>query len=79
MFDPLADIIADQDRRTVLLVETFETSRQIHGATQHRVVHALGRPDVADHGITDMDAEPCDKRRQRFGFKLSIEDLEKSK
>ena len=47
-----------EDNGPKLLVQTFEARSQIHGIAQGRVVHAFGRPEIANHGIPDMNAKP---------------------
>src|SRR5215472_13941778 len=73
MLDPLAHRLADEDRSSVLLVQSFEASRQVHAVPERRVIHALGRTHISHHGISEMNAETNGEWRQSLGFKSSIE------
>ena len=68
-------VLACKDRRPDLLVQALETGREIHGVAERRVIHALGRSDIADDGLTDMNAEPRDERLQAVGLELDVEPL----
>src|ERR1700730_15739133 len=64
---------AHENSGAKLLVRAFEARRQVHGIAKSRVVHALGRPQVADDGLADMNAKPREEGFQTFSFKLGVE------
>src|ERR1700730_18042736 len=70
---PYIYIFADQDGGAKLLVQSFEAGRKIHSVAERRVIHALRRPEVADHGFAHMNAKPRKEWSQAFGFKFGID------
>ena len=56
MLNPQVDAFTHKDSGAKLLVQTFEARGQIHRIAESRVVHALGRAEVADDGFPDMNA-----------------------
>src|SRR5262249_58042502 len=73
MLGPLANSRADEDRGSVLLVQPFEASCEIHPFAQRGIIHSLRRPHIRHHGIPDMNAKANDEREKPLGFKLSVE------
>ena len=71
--NPQKDILAHKNDGPKPLVQAFEARRQIHRIAQGRVVHALRRPDVADHGLPDMNAKPREEWLQTLSLKLAVE------
>ena len=49
---------ADQDRRAVILVQTFQAGGEVDVGAERRVVHPVGRADVADDGVARMQSAP---------------------
>jgi hypothetical protein len=45
------------------------------GVAERRIVHALGRSDIADDGFADMNPEPREEGRQAFGFEFGVQSL----
>src|SRR6516164_6020624 len=72
MLNSLVDSVADQDRSTVL---PLQTRRQVHAVAQHCIVHALLGADISYDGFARMNAEADGKRRQALRLKLSIESV----
>ena len=73
MLSPQVDAFTHKDSGPELLVQTFEARCQIHRIAESRIVHALGRAEVADDGFPDMNAEPREEWFQALSFKLSVE------
>ena len=49
--------LADQYPRAVGLAGAFETGREVHGVSDHRVAAGLLRADIADHDFAGRDAD----------------------
>src|SRR6202007_2830875 len=62
-----------KDNSPKLLVQTFEARCEIHRIPESRVAHALGRAEVADHCIPDMNAKPREEWLQTLSFELGVE------
>src|SRR4029077_1779994 len=58
MLSPQIDAFAHKDIGPKLLVQAFQTRRQIYRIAKGCVVHALRRPKIADDGIPDVNAKP---------------------
>ena len=69
------DVLAREDGGTDLLVQPFKAGCEVHGVAERRIVHALGRSDIADDGFADVNPEPREKRRQAFGFEFGVQPL----
>src|SRR5439155_22683362 len=52
----LEDAVAAADVRTVLLVQSFETSRHVDTVADHRVAHPLLGADIADQHCIAVEA-----------------------
>src|ERR1700722_19146751 len=73
MLHPRGDAFAHKDSCSILLVQICKARCQIHRIAESRVVHAFHRAEVADDGLPDMNAKPCEEWRQAFSFELSVE------
>ena len=71
--NPQTDIFAHKDSGPKLLVQAFEARCQIHRVAKGRVVHALNRPKVTDHGLPDMNAKSREEWLQTLSLKLGVE------
>src|SRR5580704_17906480 len=67
------DGFADQSSGSELLVQAFKPRRQIDRIAEGRVIHSLARPEIADDGLANMNAEPREEWLQTLGFKLRVE------
>ena len=64
---------ADKYRRSIVLVEPFEPRREIDGGAERGIVHAVFRADIADHGSSGMEADPCSVDRPSFPLELGVQ------
>src|SRR5262249_47570618 len=62
-FDATPTRCARQDLRAIFFVQPFEPCGKIDGRAERGIVHTVGRADIADHGIADMQAESRRVRR----------------
>ena len=53
----LERVLADQDARAVLLAGALQPRGEVHAVADQRVVHALGRADVAGHDVVGVEAD----------------------
>src|SRR6185312_871944 len=56
-FGTFLDSSAYEHLRPAVLVEPLQSGREVNGRAERCVVHPVGRADVADHGVADMQAE----------------------
>jgi hypothetical protein len=54
---PIPDGFADEDGRPAVLVQRFQSRRQVHRCAEHDVVHEIVRSNVAHDGFADVQAK----------------------
>src|SRR5262249_5387466 len=69
------NVFANQYLGAVLFVESFQSSGEVHDVAQRRVIHPLGRAQIADHGLPDVNPKSGVKLWYFLYFKLSIDRL----